>query len=88
MYGEFSKNVSKFIIRGLMNGPETGICLNWIMPITTITIIASITAPGRPNKNHPARNAITENNPGIPPLTDTATFIISFIMDNEVDPHI
>jgi len=45
------------------------IYLNWIIPITTITMIANITAPSKPNMNQPTRNAITENNPIIPQFT-------------------
>ena len=39
------------------------------MPITSMTMIANITAPSKPNMNHPTRNAITENNPIIPQFT-------------------
>jgi hypothetical protein len=48
--------------------------LNWIMPITTMTIMANITAPSKPNVIQPTRNAMTENNPIIPQFTSIAFF--------------
>jgi hypothetical protein len=54
--------------------------LNLIIPIITITMMASITAPSNPNINQPTRNATTESIPSIPQFTVIAIILPSFSM--------